>query len=297
MEKIDARKLPREAQEEMRRQAMKMREELHLTWKEIAHAVGVSIGTVLKWSNRYTMRGLGGLKSGKRGRRHLSGRTLSLTQEWQLRSIIVGENPKQMSLPFCLWNRRAVMELIKKLFDINMPIRTVGEYLLRWGYTPQRPVKRTQGRGAHKLGQWLRETYPCIEARAKAEGAAIYWGGETAVAEDSHWVRDFAPRGQKPVPETPGKRYGLTMVSAINNRGLVRFKLIEGAMNRELLIEFMQALIEDSGQKVFLLLDNLKVHQSFKVKDWLNENKERIEVFYLPPYSLETNPDKYLSQV
>jgi len=82
--------------------------------------------------------GVRGLKSGQRGRKYLSGRTLSLAQEWQLRSIIVGESPKQMSLPFALWNRRAVMELIKKLFDIEMPIRTVGEYLLRWGYTPQR---------------------------------------------------------------------------------------------------------------------------------------------------------------
>lgn len=47
----------------------------------------------------------------------------------------VGENPKQLSLPFALWSRRAVMQMIKVLFDIEMPIRTVGEYLLRWGYT------------------------------------------------------------------------------------------------------------------------------------------------------------------
>ena len=73
MEKIDARKLPREAQEEMRRQAMRLREELNLTWKEIARVVGVSISTVFAWSNRYMMKGLQGLKSQKRGRRHLSG--------------------------------------------------------------------------------------------------------------------------------------------------------------------------------------------------------------------------------
>lgn len=59
-----------------------------------------------------------------------------------MRSIIVGENPKQLSLPFALWNRRAVMQMVKVLFDIDMPIRTVGEYLLRWGYIPQRPMRR-----------------------------------------------------------------------------------------------------------------------------------------------------------
>ena len=60
MEKVDARKLPREAQEEMRRQAMRMREKLQLTWKEVARVVGVSIGTVLRWSNRYAMEGVRG---------------------------------------------------------------------------------------------------------------------------------------------------------------------------------------------------------------------------------------------
>ena len=119
-----------------------MRAELKLPWKEIARVVGVNINTVIGWSKRYSMAGESGLKSKTRGRRYLSGRTLSLAQEWQLRSIIVGENPKQLSLPFALWNRRAVMQLIKVLFDIEMPIRTVGEYLLRWGYTPQRPMKR-----------------------------------------------------------------------------------------------------------------------------------------------------------
>jgi transposase len=94
MEKTDARKLPREAQEEMRRQAMRLREELNLTWKEIARVIGVDIGTVFVWSNRYAQGGLQGLKSKKRGRRYLSGRTLSVAQEWQLKSILVGENPK-----------------------------------------------------------------------------------------------------------------------------------------------------------------------------------------------------------
>jgi transposase len=296
MEKIDARKLPREAQDEMRRQAMRLREELHLTWKEVARVVGVSIGTVLAWSKRYALEGANGLKSRKRGRQYLSGRTLNLAQEWQLRSIIVGENPRQMSLPFALWNRRAVMELIKKLFGIDMPIRTVGEYLLRWGYTPQRPAKRAQERNGHKLRQWLDETYPGIESRAKAEGAIIYWGDETAVAEDGHWLRGYAPAGQTPVLVAPSKRYGLSMVSAISNQGLVRFRFIEQAMNRELLMEFMQGLIEDSERKVFLILDNLKVHHAKLVSEWLEEHQAQIEVFYLPPYSPEINPDEYLNR-
>lgn len=296
MEKIDARKLPREAQDEMRRQAMRMRAELKLPWKEIARVVGVNINTVIGWSKRYSMEGAAGLKSKTRGRRYLSGRTLSLAQEWQLRSIIVGESPKQLSLPFALWNRRAVMQLINVLFDIDMPIRTVGEYLLRWGYTPQRPMKRALEQNPVKVEQWLNDTYPAIAARAKAEGAAIYWGDETAVAEEGHWLRGYAPAGQTPVLVAPSKRHGLSMVSAISHQGLVRFEFIEAVMNTDLLLGFMGRLIEDSPQKVFLILDNLKVHHAKRVTAWLAERKDRIEVFYLPPYSPEINPDEYLNR-
>lgn len=296
MEKIDARKLPRHAQDEMRRQAMRMRAELGLTWKEIARVVGVNVGTVLNWSRRYATEGAGGLVSKTRGRRFLSGRTLTLAQEWQLRSIIVGQNPNQMSLPFALWNRRAVMELVKVLFDIDMPIRTVGEYLLRWGYTPQRPMKRALEQNPLKVEQWINEAYPQIMARAKAEEATIYWGDETAVAEDGHWLRGYAPMGQTPVLAAPSKRHGLTMISAISNQGLVRFEFIEGAMNTDLMIGFLQGLIADSTRKVFLILDNLRVHHAKLVTEWLEQHQEKIEVFYLPPYSPELNPDEYLNR-
>lgn len=296
MEKVDARKLPRDAQDEMRRQAMRMREELKLPWKEIARVVGVNVSTVICWSKRFQQEGVVGLKSKTRGRRYLSGRTLTLVQEWQLRSVIVGENPKQMSLPYALWNRRAVMQLVKILFDIDMPIRTVGEYLLRWGYTPQRPIKRALEQNPAKVEQWMNETYPTIAARAKAEGAVIYWGDETAVAEDGHWLRGYAPAGQTPVLAAPSKRHGLSMISAISNQGLVRFEFIEEAMNTELFIGFMEKLVADSPQKVFLILDNLKVHHAKKVAAWLEEHKARIEVFYLPPYSPEINPDEYLNR-
>lgn len=296
MEKVDARKLPRDAQDEMRRQAMRMREELQLPWKEIARVVGVHVSTVIGWSKRYSMEGSTGLKSKTRGRRYLSGRTLTLAQEWQLRSIIVGENPKQLSLPFALWNRRAVMQMIKVLFEIDMPIRTVGEYLLRWGYTPQRPMKRALEQNPVKIEQWLNDTYPMIAARAKAEGATIYWSDETAVAEDGHWLRGYAPAGQTPILAAPSKRHGLSMVSAISNQGLVRFEFIEEAMNTDLFIGFMGRLIADSKEKVFLILDNLKVHHAKLVTAWLAEHKDQIEVFYLPPYSPEINPDEYLNR-
>ncbi len=131
MRKIDARKLPRDALDEMRRQAMRIREELQLPWHEIARVVGVHASTVFVWCKRLSAEGESGLKSKRRGRRYLSGRTLTLAREGRLRTLILGNNPAQLSLGFALWNRRAVKELIQAEFGITMPIRTVGEYVRR----------------------------------------------------------------------------------------------------------------------------------------------------------------------
>jgi hypothetical protein len=92
--------------------------------------------------------------------------------------------------------------------------------------------------------------------------------------------------GQTPVLTASAKRYGLTMISAISTQGLVRFKFIDGARNVEKRLGFMTGLVEDSQRKVFLIVDNLKVHHANLVTDWLDKHKERIEVFYLPPYSI-----------
>jgi transposase len=85
------------------------------------------------------------------------------------------------------------------------------------------------------------------------------------------------------------------MISAITNQGKVRFMMYLDAMNSELLIKFMTRLTKDAGRKVFLILDNLRVHHSKSAKKWLEEHKEQIEVFYLSSYSPELNPDEYLN--
>ncbi len=91
------------------------------------------------------------------------------------------------------------------------------------------------------------------------------------------------------------KRFSVNMVSAVNNQGKVHFMIYCDTMNADRLIEFMKRLIESTSKKVFLILDNLRVHHSKIVKQWIEENKEKIALFYLPSYSPELNPDEYLN--
>lgn len=85
------------------------------------------------------------------------------------------------------------------------------------------------------------------------------------------------------------------MISTVNNQGKVQFMIYSENMNSDKFIEFLKQLIKNSDQKIFLILDNLRVHHSHIVKDWITENKEKIEHFFLPAYSPEKNPDEYLN--
>lgn len=299
MSKPDARKLSDESLRLLRLQADRLRREHGKTWREIAEIIGVHIGTVMSWARRFGV-GVGAElnpDSGQRGRRFGEGRSLSGVDEFFVRDQVVGRNPDQLMLPFALWSRRAVQSLIREVAKIEMPIRTVGEYLRRWGMTPQRPIKRALEQRPADVQRWLDVEYPIIAARAKAENAEIYWGDETSVKQDTAWVRGYAPAGKTPVLTHAAAWTNVTMISAVTNQGLVRFAFHDGSINTDRLIDFMDRLVTDAeGRKVFLILDNLKVHHALLVQEWLKAHVEHIEVFYLPAYTPDANPDEYLNR-
>ncbi len=163
----------------------------------------------------------------------------------------------------------------------------MGLYLSRWGFTPQKPMRKAYEQSPAAVKKWLDEQYPVIAACAKVEGAEIHWGDETGLRSDDVRGRSYAPQGQTPVVRVNNKRHGLSIISTVTNRGTMRWKIFDGALNADILIDFMKRLVRDAGRKVYLILDNLRVHHSKPVKAWLGEHKDQIEVFYLPSYSPE----------
>lgn len=294
MSPTDARKLDPAAQEQLRCQAVRLREEGRpLT--EVAAICGVAPTTVSEWHSRYREGGLEALRQRKRGRRFGTQRGLTAAQEKKLQRWIVHKTPQQLRFPFMLWTRAVVQALIEREFGVRLSLPTVGRYLARWGLTPQRPLKRALEQDPAVIRHWLEVTYPQIEARAKAEGAVIYWGDETGLRSDSAFGRGFAPAGKTPVAALPAKRVRAEVISAVSNRGTMRFMIYDGGMNVSVMIRFLQRLIRDADRKVFLIVDNLRVHHARKVRAWVAQHHDAIELFYLPPYAPELNPDEYLN--
>lgn len=294
MDKIDARSIGREAQQQLRRQAIRLRKSGR-THADIAEVVGVHPSTVRTWCKAYEREGTKGIELKKRGRKAGQKRTLSPEQEREVQRLITDKTPDQLKMPFALWTRRAIQGLVHQRWGIEMPIRTVGEYLQRWGFTPQKPLRRAYEQNPVAVQRWLDHDYPTIANRAKEEGAEIHWGDETRLRSDSQHGRSYAPRGHTPVVRLNAKRDSMSLISSITNQGKVRFMTYRGAMNADLLIRFLKRLIKDAGRKVFLILDNLRVHHSGVVKAWLAKHTDQIEIFHLPSYSPELNPDEYLN--
>lgn len=257
--------------------------------------LGVSRQHVGYWVQTYEKGGWKALKKGKRGRAKGTATKLTPEQEQEVRKLITDKTPDQLKLNFALWTREAVRKLIKDRYGIEYALQSISVVLKRWGFTPQRPIKKAYEQKPQAVKQWMEETYPQIQQHAKEENAEIWWGDETAVKPEAHHRRGFAPKGKTPVVRQPAKRFHSALISAINNQGKIQWMALREPLNCQLFLKFLEQLIKYRKRKIYLIVDNLRVHHSKQVKEWLEQNKERIELFYLPSYSPELNPDEYLN--
>lgn len=279
---MDARNLTVEQQTQMRRQAMRLRDK-GWTYRAISEGVGVHWTTVMGWCKLRREQGLAVLLRDERGRVVGEGCTLTAAQEKEVRKLIADHMPDQLKLPFALWTRKAVAQLIEARCGIKLPVRAMGEYLKRWGFTPQKPLKKAYEQNPRKVRRWLEEEHPAIAAQAKAEGAEICWGDQTGVNNQPNAPRGYAPRGQTPTVSQRSKRFGFSVMSAVTSRGSARWMVYKGALHAARLIRFMERLVRQmKGRKVCLILDNLRVHHSAPVKAWIEEHRGQVAVHHLP---------------
>jgi len=255
---------------------------------------GVSRAAIYKWIVSYEANGEEGLELKKRGPKNKKSK-LEGWQAAQICNIIRDRHPEQLRLPFALWNARAVSDLIRKKYNIRFTIRYVQILLKRWGFTPQKPRRVAYEQNDEAVQQWLASDYPEIEKRAKAEKARIFWGDETGIRSDDQLGRTYAPKGQTPAVKASGKRFGCNMISALSNRGSLQFMIFKSRFVGKVFIKFLRRLVKDNTKKVFLVVDGHPVHKSKLVREWVKDHNEAIELFFLPPYSPELNPDEYLN--
>lgn len=297
MYKPDGRHLTIETQNYLRQQAIRLREQGKRV-RDISDYLGVHRNTVSKWWWEYEYYGEQALVQQGRGRQVGEGRTLEAEAEATIQAAMQGHFPEEYGIESALWTRRAVQALIEQLCAVAMPIRTVGEYLKRWGYRPKKPVVQAYEQNPKAVAAWLHVTYPNIEQRAEQEGAEIEWGDESGVRSDDYGGRGYAPSGETPKTNTSkSHRERVNYIASVSNQGHVQFMLYGCTLTAQVFIEFLTRLLQrhQGRGKLFWIVDRHPVHQQPAVKQWLEQHSMQIELFYLPSYSPELNPVEYLN--
>ena len=275
----DARQLSDEVLQALRLRALRGCE-LGYTEIEVAELLGLSRETVSRWWTAYAEDGVEALPGERTGRPVGSGRTLNDGQAAWLRTILNEKAPEDVGIASLLWTRRAVANLIRKEYEIDMPVRTVGEYLRRWGYTPKVPSRHAKDQDPKEVRRWLEETYPAIEQRAAREVRKSTGATRPRVA-------DQQPPGATPertagTDDVPDPHIRMNLISTISNEGSVHFMTYKQTMTAALFITFLERLLGETTRKIFLIVDRLKAHEAKKVEAWAADHQERIEIFFLP---------------
>jgi transposase len=292
MVEADFRSLEAGAQEAIRRQAVAAVRS-GMTQMQAAKVFGITRQAVGSWMEIYAAKGRAGLKAKRRGRP--PGGQLKGWQAARISRDVMDRCPDQLKLPYYLWTREAVGQLIKERFGIRLSVWTVGRYLARWGFTSQKPVRRAFEQDSVQVKKWLEEEYPRIRASAKFVGAEIYWGDEMGVRSDHAAGRSFSKRGKTPVVAGTGKRFGCNMISAITNRGRLYFMVFKSRFVSSVFVQFMRRLRKQIPRQIYLIVDSHPVHRSAAVRKEVEGYAGKLQLFFLPGYSPELNPDEYLN--
>lgn len=289
----DARSLTSSAQEALRIRAVQAVRDGN-SHTEVGRLLAVTRQRIGIWMKRYAEGGWDALKANPRGRK--PGKRLAAWQSAQVVRNIMDKTPDQLRLPFVLWTREAVGQWIEKRLGIRLSVWTVGRYLRAWGMTPQKPLRRAYEKNPQAVEQWLKKTYPAIRTRAKRCKGLIYWADQMGMRSDHSVGRSWSLKGQTPVIPGTGQRFSCSMMSAITNQGHLAFMVFKKRFVAQTCTNFLNRLIRQEKRRVFLIWDGHPVHKSSAVRKWMKAHRDRIEVFMLPGYSPELNPDEELNQ-
>lgn len=286
----DGRKIDHKAMEEIRIRAVQQ-VQAGEDPEVVIRASGFHRSCIYDWLAKYRAGGWHALRS-----RKASGRKPRLSGE-QIRwiyKVLTESDPRQFHFPFALWTRNIIRKVIEEKFGMTFSLPSIGRLLAQLGLTCQRPLFRAYQQNPSLVENWLKKEFPKIKALAKQAGAEIYFGDEAGIRSDHHSGTTWGVRGQTPIIEATGERFGLNMISAISPSGGMRFMIVSGRVAAAEFCEFLDRLMYRARQPIYLIVDGHPMHRAKRVQEHIDSYNGKLTLFFLPPYSPALNPDEYL---
>lgn len=257
---------------------------------------GFSQASMCKYMDEYRKRGESSFEYVKRGVKPRTHCKLTLEQEEFLCETVLNHSPDEVGMDYTLWNSVVIAEFVKQEFGVNYAARSIRDLMRRMGFSSQKPMKMAYERDPAKVKFWLETEYPRIKIRAMQEGARIYWADEMGIQSQDNRGKMYSLKGKKPAVKKPGSRFKCNVLAAITPHGHMNWTVYNDNFNGHKFIEFLKRVIRQANQKIFMIVDNHKAHHSREVKAYADKNKDKLSLFYLPPYCPEMNPQELANQ-
>jgi transposase len=288
--KLDGRKIDRTTLEHLRITACRRVSEGESPRAVIA-SMGLCRTTIYKWLKRKRKGGEAGLR---RRKSPGSQKILGVRKQKLLRRWIVSRDPRHFGFVEALWSRKIISELIRSKFGVEVSVTTVGRLLASLHITPQRPLRRAYERDENAVVEWKNKQYPVIKARAKRKKALILFLDEAGIQSDAALGTTWGEKGKTPTVRTSGQRQKVNAISAVSPLGEFRYSVYSERFNAKLFIKFLKQFTRGLKVPCFFIVDGHPAHRSRLVKEFVASTKGAIEMYFLPPYAPDLNPDEFV---
>ncbi len=253
----------------------------------IASIMNLGLRTVYRWISDYAVGGADALAL----RKHPGpGSQIDGKQLSELARIIIDTDPSQYCFEFKLWTLRRVKDVISREFNLHFSIQWIAVLLKRLGLSPQKPKLASRKQDVVWVERWRKEELPALQARAVAEGSEIWYADEASFRASESIARTWGRVGKTPEIRVGVSHGGINIISAMSSNGELEFMATESTVGGHIFTVFLSRLIAGREKKIILVVDNSSVHTCKLTQAFADENKEKLELVFLPPYSPDLNP-------
>lgn len=285
----DARKIPDEVMNYVRRIAVCAIEEKQYSPELVADLLGISRSSIYDWLNRYRQDGEAALDTGTS-----PGAPPILTPEMDrwLEATLLHSTPEAHDYDPVLWTLKIIVDLLKNRFGIEISPSTVASHLHRLRLSCQQPVYQALGQDPEKVKRYLKEEFPEIQRLAEELGADIGFEDESWIGASKRSGRPWGRVGSPPTVRVSDERGGYHVLSMITAQGNLVYRVDERSINSQVYIEFLKKLLAERTRPLIVIADNASYHNSREVQDFVAANRDKLRFFFVPPHSPELNPDE-----
>ena len=218
---------------------------------------------------------------------------LTNDQKEKLKKIIE-EGALAHGYPTDLWTLKRMAEVIDKEFGVHYNTAYIWQILDSMGYSSQMPVTKAIEKDSEYVKKWLEKEYPEYVKEAKEHSATILFQDESGMQSSPNRRRTWSPRGKRPAIQVRGKRDRISISSAVTEDGDLYFMIVKESMNEDHTISFLDQLLSEINGFLYIFWDNIMIHRSKKVREYLGIHNDRMITRRIPPYSPELNPDEFV---